>query len=165
MPRVTFVKKARKAVPAAQIEVGDSYYWWQFAFSPKSYSKTRPRRQQLTKSAYLQTLYDIEDAIGDLEAGDTLPDDIADIAGQLRDLASECEGSLENMPEGLRDGVAGQLLQERVDSCNNAADELENIDTDMEEFDPEFDPSLSKEEYVKNHWDSILDAVQQISIE
>lgn len=34
MPRVTHVKKARKAIPGTDIKVGDSYYWWKFRGEP-----------------------------------------------------------------------------------------------------------------------------------
>ena len=32
MPRVHFVKKARKDYPSTGIQKGDSYYWWQFRY-------------------------------------------------------------------------------------------------------------------------------------
>jgi hypothetical protein len=50
MPRVNFVKKARKAIPSSGIKVGDSYYWWKFRYGGKFVSKERPRQSQLTQS-------------------------------------------------------------------------------------------------------------------
>ena len=42
MPRVNYVKKARKAIPGADIKVGDAYYWWKFRYGGKHVSKIRP---------------------------------------------------------------------------------------------------------------------------
>ena len=42
MPRVNYVKKARKNNPA--VKRGESYFWWKFRYGGKQYSKTRPRQ-------------------------------------------------------------------------------------------------------------------------
>ena len=42
MPRVNFVKKARKDNPV--VSKGESYYWWKYYFVPKMYSKSKPPR-------------------------------------------------------------------------------------------------------------------------
>ena len=52
MPRVKHVQSARKAIPSAGIEVGDSYYWWKFRYGGKRVSKTYPKRSQLTQSLW-----------------------------------------------------------------------------------------------------------------
>lgn len=72
MARATFVKKARKDIPGTDIKAGESYYWWKFRFGGKHYSKTPPRRSQLTQSDFLGQLYAIEDEIQGLVADDTL---------------------------------------------------------------------------------------------
>jgi hypothetical protein len=157
MARATFVKKARKDIPEAGIKAGESYYWWKFRYGGKRYSKTPPRRSQLTQSAFYSTLYDIEDRLGELRADDGLETDVADIAQELRELAEECESSLENMPDQLRDGDAGQMLQERVEACNNAADELDALTFDVS--DKEDDESET------DFWQAKLEEVQAVSID
>ena len=130
MPRVTFVKSARKANPVA--EVGQSYYWWKFRFGGKRYSTTYPKPSQLTQSAYFGGIYNlIEDADSfGIEAGED--DEVEafkdDIVSQLQEIADECESSRENMPEGLQDSPTGELLQERYDACENAISEIENVE-------------------------------------
>ena len=38
MPKLNYVKKARKDYPESEIQKGDSYYWWQFNYGPKNKS-------------------------------------------------------------------------------------------------------------------------------
>jgi hypothetical protein len=157
MAHATFVKKARKNVPNTDIKAGDSYYWWKFRFGGKHYSKTQPRRSQLTQSSFYSQLYDIEDAIGDLKAGPDLEGDVQDIAQQLRDLGQEASDARDNMPESLQDSDTGTMLQERYDACEAAADELENLT-----FDPEDrDETETEEEY----WEEKLAEVQAVNID
>ena len=61
MPRLHFVKHARKAIPSIKVEKGDSYYWWKFPYRPRTVSKTRPRRSQLTQSEFYAAMWDHED--------------------------------------------------------------------------------------------------------
>lgn len=123
MPRLHYVKRARKKNPVA--EIGESYYWWKFRFGAKRYSKERPRRSQLTQSGFLSTLWDLED---------NLPDEIDEARAQeliqeLEDLASECQDSLDNMPYHLQEAsTSGQLLQERIDDIEDWTIEIDGID-------------------------------------
>lgn len=130
MPRLHFVKKARKDNPA--VKAGESYYWWKHNFGPKRYSKTKPRRSQLTNSSYLATVYDLQD---------DLPDEIdnsavQDLIQQLEELRDETESSLDNMPEHLQDSSSsGQVLQERLNLLEEAIDELNCLDFEDKEPD------------------------------
>lgn len=142
MARVHFVEKARKAIPSAGIEVGDSYYWWKFMVGgrggAKRVSKTQPTRSQTTQSDFYSAVYDLEDRISDLQIEDyATPDDLKseldDIASEIRQLGEEQDEKFNNMPEGLQQGDTGQLLEERRDACEAWADELEAID--VEEVD------------------------------
>lgn len=140
MPRVTYVKKARKDNPVAK--AGESYYWWKFRYGGKRYSKTKPRRSQLTQSAYFGTLYDLEDSIQ--EASITTEDEFTDLVestrSSLEDLQSETQDSLDNMPDALQYSPTGELLQERIDALDCATGELDYVDEfDFEEED--FDDS------------------------
>lgn len=155
MARVHTVAKARKAIPDSGVQVGDTYYWWKFRFGGRRISKTYPKRSQLTQSVFLGQVYDIEDRISTLDADETLPDQVAEIAQELRDLASECESNRSNMPDHLQDSPTGELLQEREEACNNAADELDEID---------LNPPGDEEEDPEQYWADKLDEVQQISV-
>lgn len=138
MPRVHHVKSARKDNPVAK--VGESYYWWKFNFGQKMFSKTPPRRSQLTQSAFLSEMYDIEDEINSFSASDMEEVDsfIDDIRDRLRNLRDETQSSLDNMPYHLQEtSDSGILMQERVDNVDAMIDELDGIDTDDEEADLE----------------------------
>lgn len=148
MPRVHRVERARKSTnryenekrKAAGIKPGDSYYWWEFKTGGKVYSKTRPTRQQLTRSEFYQTLYDLEDEAGEiaaqLRAGTTDPQDASDslddLASRVDDYKSELESRLDNMPEGLQ---ASSVLNERIEaldairqSIEEASGEVSNVE-------------------------------------
>jgi hypothetical protein len=132
MPRVNFVKAARKDNPICK--KGESYYWWKFRYGGKRYSLTRPRPSQLTQSAYYSSIRSLAEQIGDHSTPDdndeltAFRDEIKDEIESIRD---ECQGSLDNMPDQLQYAPTGELLQERIDACDEAINELKNI----EEFD------------------------------
>ena len=137
MATATFVKKSRKDWEDESgriiVKKGESYWWWQFAFNPRTISKIKPRRSQLTKSNYLQRVYDIEDDImnttSDFESA--RENRVADI----EDLINDQNESLQNMPEHLHDSPVGSLLQERIESLENWISELSVLDLSDENED------------------------------
>lgn len=133
MPRVTHVKAARKDNPVCK--KGESYYWWKFRYGGKRYSLTRPRPSQLTQSSYFSQLRGLVEQIEDTAIADN--DDFTslrdEVASELQTIGSEAQESLDNMPESLQYSPTGELLQERVDACENASSEVESV----EEFDEE----------------------------
>lgn len=148
MARLHFVKKARKAHKDIGVKKGESYYWAAFRSGRSSFKrkwKNKPRRSQLTQSDFLGALYDIEDDLHEADK-DGIAEAIETAVGALRDLADETQSKYDNMPEGLQSGDTGQLLEERVNKCNEIADELEGIDVDVED----------------GHGDDVLDTVQQV---
>jgi hypothetical protein len=140
MPRVTFVKSARKDNPVCKR--GESYYWWKFRYGGKRYSLTRPRGSQLTQSAYYSTVRGMCEGIEDYTVEDaddfeSLKDDITSQVDELRD---ETQGSLDNMPESLTYSPTGELLQERIDALEGVESEIdciEEFDFDEEEYEYE----------------------------
>jgi hypothetical protein len=125
MPRVNYVKKARKDNPA--VKAGEPYYWWKFRFGPKRYSKTRPARSQLTQSEFLATVWDLQDEF--VVSSDNIEGDIEDLVSTLEELRDQCQDSLDNMPESLQEtSDAGALLQERIENLDSAIDDLQAID-------------------------------------
>lgn len=130
MPRVHFVKKARKDYPNAGIAKGESYYWWKFRYGGKQMSKTPPKPSQLTQSAFLSQLYDLQERVAEFGADDK--DTVVDFLNELRDevenLASECQDSLDNMPYELQESSeSGQLLQERIDMLEGVQMEIDDL--------------------------------------
>jgi hypothetical protein len=165
MARATFVKKARKTIKGTGIKKGDSYYWWKFRFGSKHVSKTPPRRSQLTQSAFYSTMYDAEDTAADIaEQLRTGKIDFADakdqleqIKGDVESAGDECQGAFDNMPEGLQQGDTGQLLERRVEVCQDISSEIDNIDIpdDDDEDLKNDDAREAKREEIANEIDGI----------
>ncbi len=138
MPRVTHVKSARKDNPVCK--KGESYYWWKFRYGGKRFSLTHPRPSQLTQSSYFGGLRALCEQIEDTEVNDN--DDFTslrdEVSSELQTIGSEAQESLDNMPEQLQYAPTGELLQERVDACENASGEVESVD-EFDEEEPEID--------------------------
>ena len=135
MPRVYFVKEARKDNPV--VKKGESYYWWKHAFGPKKFSKERPKASQLTQSSYLSQLYALQEGLSDRFTDfDSLQDELQSIIDDLNQLGDECQDSLDSMPEHLQDSSSsGEMLQERIDAIEMATSEMESIDVPEEPED------------------------------
>lgn len=139
MAHAHFVKKARKNYKEHGIKKGESYYWWAFR-SPRGkggsgryFSKTPPKRSQLTRSEFYSALYDIEDRSNDLNAAgydsiSSFEGDVDNIKSDLGQLQSDTQEKLDNMPGGLQQGDTGQLLQERIDGVEALIAELDGLD-------------------------------------
>ncbi len=140
MPRVTFVKKARKDNPVCK--AGESYYWWKFRHGGKRYSLTRPRPSQLTQSPYYSTIRSLiehceDQTVTDEETVEELKEHVRD---ELESAQSECQDSLDNMRDSLQYSPTGELLQERIDACDSAISDLDMVDEfdfDEEDFERE----------------------------
>lgn len=131
MPRVHKVNAARKDYPEEGISKGDTYYWWQFNFTKtRVKSKTYPKRSQLTKSHYLSSAYDIDDSIQAMED----PEDLSMYMDEIEALKDEAQDALDSMPEHLQEtSSSGQTLQQYVDSLEGWHQELDSIDTGIED--------------------------------
>jgi len=153
MPRVHHVRKARKSYPHDNITAGQEYWWWQFAFGAKIRSNKPPVRSQLTQSGFLSNLYDMQDGMANRFIDiDSIADDKQVLYDELEQMKQECEDSLENMPEGLREtSSSGELLQERIDALDEWLDELDGVDTD-------YDEDLDKTEKVER-FEEIVQAI------
>lgn len=184
MVRVTFVKKARKADKDAGIKKGDSYYWWKFRHGGIHKSLTPPKRSQLTQSSFYATIWDIEDdVIGKATADDGLEGVRDDVVSQLENAKSECEDSLQNLPEQFQEG---HMLNERIESLETAISEFENLEFEFDlesavEDDDEIndivkakkmsvEDRISKlitrcEEIETEHWEAKLSELQEVTIE
>lgn len=164
MARATHVKKAHKDYPEQGIKKGDEYWHWAFMQGGRGgriiRSKTKPRRSQLTQSSFKSQLYDIQDGaekpdcVDDLEM---LRDSLRDDLSSLKD---EVEGNLDNMPDGLKEGDSGQMIQTRIDSLDEVINELENIDC---QFDKDKCPEGTKmEEWLDEKWQEIDSAINNV---
>lgn len=145
MPRVKQVKAA-KDYPQFGIKKGDLHYYTKMKTGPRSSRELRQikpfKRSQLTNSAFLGALYDWQDSKADVGSHE----DVTALAERIREIGEEENSKLENMPDGLKEGDTGQLLQSRYDACEAAADELETIASDWETAFDEHEELVEKAE-------------------
>lgn len=146
MARAHFVKRARKAIPSAGVEIGDSYYWWKFRYGGKHVSKTPPRASQLTGSDKLSRAYAAAEALEDITVDedstlDDLKEQVQQVADDVNEIAEEYRENRDNMPEGLQEGDVGQQMEENAESLESWASDIEqcldSVDEDEEGWQDE----------------------------
>ena len=156
MPRVHHVKKARKDNPA--VKKGEPYYWWKFAYSPKRFSKTRPRASQLTQSDKLSRYYEAQETIDDLDAqGDIteIIETLQEVAEEVRQIGEEYQESADNIRDYFEESSTADECEEKVGYCESTADSIEEAVSNLENLDPSF-------EYIEN---MVPDVISDISWE
>lgn len=146
MPRVTIVAKARKNQGTCgkcgdEIKRGMPYKWWKFNFGARhvrcAKAECAPRASDLTQSAFLAQLYDLQDRAFEGQSSADLEGERDEMVSDLEALKQECEDNRSNIPDHLQDGDSGTLLQERADALDDAINELQGIDTALEGEDDE----------------------------
>lgn len=145
MPKLNFVKKARKDNPVCK--KGESYFWWKFAFGSKQFSSARPERSRLTQSEFFSTVWSLEDCFDgeDANSASELASHIESFVGELEELRDAQEEKRENMPESLQESTTGELLQERYDGLDEWLNNIEGLDTEYDE-----DSDGTEEEFCAN---------------
>lgn len=162
MPRVHYVKKARKDNPA--VKAGEPYYWWKFRYGGKRYSKTRPLPSQLTQSEYLSTGYSLQECLPTMFCVfEDLENDRDEVVGQLEQLRDMSQESLDNMPQELQDSSdTGMLLQERVDNMESLISRVQDVEIpDEDDYDPN-DAGVSKGDWEQEQLDTVRAEVEEI---
>lgn len=162
MPRVHFVKKARKDYLNFGIKKGDSYYYWEFRYGGVHKSKVRPRPSQLTQSEFLGTVYSIQEQIEDLSTDEDFQSFIDGLVEELETLRDDCDDKLSNMPDQLQDAPTGELLQNRSGDIDEMISELESIDTDVDEEKEEDETDDEYEERIEQKKQEILEEIQGV---
>lgn len=144
MPRVHFVKSARKDNPVAK--KGESYYWWKPRIggrgAGKRYSKDYPKPSQTTTSEFMSRVYAAQESLAVCEDAEAMKA----VAEEIRELGQEQSDKLDNMPDGLREGDTGQLLEERASQCEEWADAIEAAADGIEDDDSDEDEDVDDEE-------------------
>lgn len=159
MPRVNFVKKARKDNPVCK--KGESYYWWKFRYGGKHYSLTHPKQSQLTQSDKLSRLYSCSENVQDLSSYVSMHDydEVADFlreqADEAREVASEYEDAADAKEEYFPD--SGEEIREKAYAAESFADELETLADEVE--------NLPDDESIKEEFEDEIDGLNQDEIE
>lgn len=132
--KVQIIQKSRKEYKCSKcgktIPAGSKYYKGEINFGPTIIrcNDCKLESWEVTTSDYLlrvgQILYKWQE---DYEVNE---DTASDISSSLQEIEDDLQERLDNMPEGLQEGDAGQLLQERIDALEDAISELDCIDID-----------------------------------
>jgi hypothetical protein len=170
MPRLHYVKKARFSKKPrkcrrcqAVIKQGDAYYWFANRIGRASIRKDfctlhRPKQSDMTTSDKLARLYEARETVEGVLKGSIARCDWDDYRSEVsaalrecaetaREVGSEYEESRNNMPEGLQDSGTGAEIEEKAQSCESWADELEQAADDIDSTDaPEPDEPEEPEE-------------------
>jgi hypothetical protein len=88
-------------------------------------------------------------------------DRIGEIKTALEEVRDETQEKHDNMPQSLRDGATGELLQGRADACEEAISALDSVYVDI----PETEDEEKKDEAADAIWNGVVDAVEGISCE
>lgn len=131
MPRVHRVERARKPIPSAGIEVGDSYFWWKFRYGGRRVSKKRPKPSQLTQSK-LAEVYEAQEVSEEEIAGF---DDLEEIARSVQSVGEVARQVSEEYAEAAEIFGGQGENAERAELLEGWADELDEFE--CEEFFPE----------------------------
>lgn len=134
MPRV-YIKTAGKDYPEIGVKRGETYHEWAFFRQKPQKSKNYPSRSQLTQREELQMIYNTYDGA----TASYGPDDVKDMAEQLREAAGIAQEKYDNLPEGFQQGDRGQALEELISNVEQAASDLEYLADRMEEEGEEWD--------------------------
>lgn len=171
MPKVHYVKSARKDNARCAVLKGQSYYWWKnrgaggkgagFVRCSRNY----PRPSMLTMSPYFTAVYALQEQMADHGA----PEDGADLeslrdewAAEARSIGEEQQEKFDNMPEGLQQGDTGQMLECRANACESWADEIENVEIpDREDFPEGEDGDEEYTEAVSTAYDEIVSLIPE----
>lgn len=193
MARAKLVKAA-KDYPQFGIVKGQQHYYWKLMTGPRSSRTFRqvdpPRPSQLTSSAFLGAMGDLEVEMSGFTHDDGLPETLDNYAESIRSLGQEEQDKFDNMPEGFQQGETGQLLEERANNCEAWADEIDtaagelrekleaidakawweldefsDLDPEDEDFDPSTEPSEDEIESARegeraNAFDEAVQAVE-----
>lgn len=157
MPRVHFVKKARKDNRVAK--KGESYYWW----SPmtngrgggKRYSKEKPKPSQVTQSEFWSAVYSLQEDMEEAKPStiEELQDMLEGWKSEVSEIRDRCQEKYDNLPEGLQAGQSGETQQGRIDAMDDWEQQLDAIDIDTDAED--------KEAAIE----TALDEIRQISVD
>lgn len=133
-----------------EIKPGDRYYTWSFRYGGtylRHVSCGHPRQSELTQSK-LSGVYaaqeDGQAAIDewDGEEASDIAQALNDAAEAAREVATEYEDGIQNMPDSLQQGSVAEEMQEKADAINAWADELESAASDVEGEDKPEEPDL-----------------------
>ena len=142
-------KRANKDYPEDGIKKGNYYWYAALKTGPRSSVVIRSlspiKRYKLTTSEFLSKIWMIEDAyipnISCLE-------DVEILIEALQNIYEDCQNSFGNLPEGLRNGPTGEMLDTRSNGCERAVNDFETIFGEWS--DAVDDEDFDEDEYIES---------------
>ena len=155
-----YKQKARKEYVCnkcgSTINKGDEYYKVEAMYQRTKIRciHCKPERSELTGSEYYSWLWDLQDHVA--ERYDLRSEEGRDeLYSELENMRDELQDKLDNMPEQLQYASSGETLQERIDSIEDALNELDNA-----EFPDEDDYRVEEEDIEGLPEDEISDIIE-----
>lgn len=136
MPRVIEVQRSQKRRKCdkcgKRISKGRPYVWWKFKRQTRKHYRCstaacRPRQSELTLSPFWSQVYSIQESVGTAQDADDLESIMEQVRSAVESLKDELESSLDSFPDSLRESPTGELLQERIDACDEVLGNLDGI--------------------------------------
>lgn len=155
--------KARKTYKCGRcrkvINPGDEYLRCEPAYMPAVIrcNKCGIRFWETTTSDYIQDMGRLQE-LWEEDYGCS-SDAIDEIKAAIEEKRDELQDRLDNMPEGLQQGDAGQMLQERIDGMEYAISDLESIDCNEYQADENGDLDEEKKDEL---CDEIMSALENL---
>lgn len=139
------------------IKKGEPYYWWQFMYRPKQYSKTPPKPSELINSPFLSSIAQLQERIEAYqpESKDDFESFRDEIAEEIQNMSDECQEKLDSMPESLQSAPSGETLSNRVEELDNWKSEVEAVECEDEDEDADEDD--------EKPWDTAMQELQDTS--
>lgn len=144
MAKLHFVKKARKAIPEAGVEVGDSYYFFKKRVNgkgtPRVCSKIKPRRSAYaTSSPFLGALMDYEDELNGMLARNASAEGVAtwleNVVSEVEAMGDSCREKSQSVESGMKNGAgttSAEMLISRADHCSDLASAIREAINELE---------------------------------
>lgn len=161
----SYYQKARKEYKCSKcgkvINPGDHYYKIEEMYRATRYrcEHCKPERSELTGSEYYSWLWDLQDHLE--ERYDLRSEECKDeLYSELENVRDELQDKWDNIPESLQYSPNAEMIQERIDSLDDAMNELDNLEYPEKDEDAEDD---SEYEDKLDEWEQDLtNAIQNI---
>ena len=135
---VHYVAKSRKMHIGndglVAVLIGQSYYWWKWAFGQRQISLTKPTPRQLDK--YPDTVSKIWDDFKtqaeEFTSADFIEDkdDLDTLISEIQSFKEEREEAISNMEEYFQESEQLESMKELLEEIEETLSELENIEVD-----------------------------------
>lgn len=144
MAKLNYVKRARKAIPEADIEVGDPYWWYKRRVNgrgaPRVCSKTKPKRSAYTTSSpFTRALLDYEDELNGMLDRNAPPEGVAtwleNVASDVEAMGEDCREKSQSVEQGMKNGAgstSAEMLITRADHCSDLASAIREAVNELE---------------------------------